>query len=287
VAGIAGLWVGAAQWWVAPEPSQGLPFVVLSQSSVALLTGLWGGPLAVAGLVAQAVTLVLAGAVLFLFQGQDEQAPWHSALPGIATAAIVGVPFLTGFAGQWVLYTGLIDAGNFLVLALAVLGQALLAGGALRLCFWPSQEALPAGPESQVVRAAYVAGLVLPLVLLLLGGLSPRALGEFLGVPGMPGLAALLSPVGILALGLILAAATGGLALWRFEPELRGRTDTLWSTLTTVTRLDWLYRAVWQVYRGVSAVLATAAEILDGGGAVLWAVLVALVIWLTYTGRVR
>jgi formate hydrogenlyase subunit 3/multisubunit Na+/H+ antiporter MnhD subunit len=287
VAGVAGLWVGASQWWVSPESAQGLPFMVVSQSSVALLTGLWGGPLAVAGLLAQGLTLVLGGTVLFLYKGQDEQAPWHAVLPGVAAAAVVGVPFLTGFTGQWILFTGLIAAGNFLVLALAVLGQALLAGGVLRLCFWPAQGSLPAGPESRVVRGAYVAGLGLPLVFLLLTGLSPQGLGDFVGVAGLPGFAELFSPAGILALGLIVAAAAGGLALWRFEVELRGRTDSVWSALSAFTRLDWLYLAVWQVYRGLSAVLRTAAEILDGGGAVLWAVLLALVVWLTYTGQVR
>ena len=287
VAGIAGLWMGASQWWVATEPWQGLPFAVVSQSSVALLTGLWGGPLAAAGLVAHGLALVLGGAVLFLYQGADERAPWHAVLPGLAGAAVVGVPFLTGFTGQWVLFTGLISAGNYLVLALTVLGQALLAAGVLRQCFWPALEALPSGPETQVARGAYVGGLALPLVFLLVAGISPHGLGEFIGVPEMPDYLQLIEPIGILALGLILVAATGGLALWRFEPELRGSTDALWSTLTAMTRMNWLYNAVWQVYRGVSAVLQTAAEILDGGGAVLWAVLLALVIWLTYTGQVR
>ncbi len=287
VAGVAGLWVGASQWWMAPDPKQGLSFFVVSQSSVALLTGLWGGPVALAGLVAQSLALVLGAAVLFLYKGQDEINPWQAALPGVAAAAVIGVPFLTGFTGQWILFTGLTAAGNYLVLVLVVGGQALLAAGLLRLCFWPAEAPLSAASDSPLVQGAYFTGLGLPLAVLLLAGLSPQGLSHFLGVEGMVGLAGLFSPVGLFALGLIVLAAVGGLGLWRFEVELRARTDPLWGVLTAATRLDWLYLAVWQVYRGVSAVLRTTAEILDGGGAVLWAVLVALVVWLTYTGRVR
>jgi formate hydrogenlyase subunit 3/multisubunit Na+/H+ antiporter MnhD subunit len=287
VAGVAGLWVGASQWWLSPDPKQGLPFFVVSQSSVALLTGLWGGPVALAGLVAQSLALVLGGAVLFLYKGQDEQSPWHAALPGVAAAAVIGVPFLTGFTGQWILFTGLTAAGNYLVLLLVVVGQALLGAGLLRMCFWPAEAPLSADSASPLMTGAYLAGLGLPLVFLLLAGLSPQGLSNFLGVEGMAGLGGLFSPVGLFALGLILLAAVGGLGVWRFETELRARTDPAWGVLTAATRLDWLYLAVWNLYRGLSAVLRTAAEILDGDGAVLWAVLIALVAWLTYTGRVR
>jgi formate hydrogenlyase subunit 3/multisubunit Na+/H+ antiporter MnhD subunit len=285
VAGVGALWVGAAQWWTSAEPRLALPFFVVSQSAVALLTGLWGGPAAMAGLFAQGLALVLGGAVLFLYKGQEEQAAWQAVLPGVAVAALVGAPFLTGFTGQWALYTGLIERGNYLVMLVTLVGQAALAGGLLRLCFARVDAPSSAGLEVPVVRGAYVAGLGLPLVFLLLAGLSPSGLADFIGVGGVPGFAGLFNLTGLLAMAIVVVIALGGFGLWRFEAELRARTDTMWAALSSATRLDWLYAAVWQVYRAASAMLAMASELFDGGGAVLWAVLIGLVVWLSFSGR--
>ncbi|MBI3762338.1 MAG: hypothetical protein HY260_10825 [Chloroflexi bacterium] len=145
VGGVAALWVGASQWWVAPDPRQGLTFFVIAQSGLALLTGLWGGSAALAGLAAQSLALVLGGAVIFLFNGHDDQSAWHTTLPGAAVAALVGVPFLTGFTGQWALYTGLLAQGNYWVLSVSAAAQIVLVAGFLRLCFWPADEPLQAG----------------------------------------------------------------------------------------------------------------------------------------------
>jgi formate hydrogenlyase subunit 3/multisubunit Na+/H+ antiporter MnhD subunit len=287
VAGVAALWVGAAQWWIAAEPRQGLPFLVVSQSGVVLLTGLWGGPAALAGLAAQGLALLLGGAVLFLYRGFEERAPWQAALPGLAAAALAGAPFLTGFTGHWALYTGLIAQGNFLVLLLALAGQALLGAGLLRLCFARAEPA--AGPEVDlpVVRAAYLAGLGLPVVFLLLAGLSPGGLAGFLGAGGVPGFAGLFDLNGLVAIALIVLAALASLALWRYEGELRARTETTWAALAAATRPDWLYLGAWQAVRAAGVVLGMASALLDGAGAVLWAVLIGLVLWVSFTGGVR
>jgi len=67
-----GLLVGALQWWDSADPRQGISFVTLAHSSLALLAALWGGAAGGAGVLAIGLALVLGGAALFLNNGFNE-----------------------------------------------------------------------------------------------------------------------------------------------------------------------------------------------------------------------
>jgi formate hydrogenlyase subunit 3/multisubunit Na+/H+ antiporter MnhD subunit len=273
VFGVGAAIVGAAQLWNASDPRQGITYVVIAQSGLALLAGLGGG---VVALAAQALALLSGGALLFLAGGHDEQRPWLTALPVLGAAALLGAPLTVGFGGM----QGLLGASGGLVLIGVVLAHSLLVAGLLRTAFWPGTplEDLPSA------QAAYLCGLALPAVLVLVAGLANAALSASLGAPGVT-LFAFSSARSLTAL-VVLAFTLGvGLALWRFEARLgiRTRSDVVGGWLLSVIRLDWLYRWVWNGFRALGSLIFTLAEVLEGEGALLWTLVAALLLWLLLT----
>jgi hypothetical protein len=56
------------------------------------------------------------------------------------------------------------------------------------------------------------------------------------------------------------------------------------ASLASLARLDWLYRLVWGVIRTVGSGIATLAAVLEGEGAILWALVAGVLIWLLAQG---
>jgi hypothetical protein len=54
------------------------------------------------------------------------------------------------------------------------------------------------------------------------------------------------------------------------------------AVLTSLFRLDWLYRLVWGAFRLLVALIHTAAEVLEGEGAMLWMLVVVVLAWLVF-----
>lgn len=280
VFGVAALLVGSAQLWSSPEPRQGLTFVVIAQSGLALLVGLWGGAQALSGVIAQTLTLLLGGALVFLANGYDELRPWASALPGLGVAVLAGIPATAGFVGLNVLYSRLLDPGHWALwpaLAGVVVAQAVLVGGLLRAVSWPGDPIEGGTPG----LAGYVTGLVLLSVFGVLPGVAVEQFGAIMGVThaGVLGLEA--APNWI-ALAVSLGAGLAGIGLWRFETLVRGRTESAAQFVTALLRLDWLYRLVWGALRVVDRLVYQLAGVLEGEGALLWALVVALAVMLLF-----
>lgn len=276
--GLAAMLVGAAQLWSAANPRQGLAYVILAQSGVALLAGLWSGPQAALALAATSIALLLSGALIFLANGHDEQRPWGSLLPVLGGTALLGLPATLGFFGVGQLYASLLAAGGWawLLLGGVVLAQALLAAALLHTVLWPGQ---PVAGDPALV-AAYWAGLSLPAGLLvataLLGGVAAAALG----IPAS-GLLGFAGPGSFVALGLVALTAAAGFALWRFQDVVRGGSNVVVAaSLASAARLDWLYRLVWSVLRGLGAAIANLGAVLEGEGAMLWALVAGVLVWL-------
>ena len=277
--GLVATLVGAAQLWNADDPKQGITYLVISQSGLALLAGLWGGRWAVAAFTAQSLALILGGALVFLSQGHVARRAWLTLLPIIGVAAIVGAPLTIGFLGMSGLYTGLLRSGFWLILVGAgvILAQVILVAGLLLVVFWPGEEE----DREPLVRAAYTSGLAFPAVFLvltgLLGGFISSALGApssgFLGFPSN-----ILS--GLLALGLVLLTLAAGVGLWRFEALAHSTADTAWIALASLARLDALYRSAWNIVHLFSRIILNLAEVLEGEGALLWTLVAVLLAWL-------
>jgi formate hydrogenlyase subunit 3/multisubunit Na+/H+ antiporter MnhD subunit len=278
VFGVAAALAGAARLWNIRDPRQGLAYLLISQSGVALLAGLWGGQQASLWVAAVVLALLLGSALIFLSNGHDEQRPVESALPLLGAAALVGAPLTVGFYGFGSLFAALLAGGPlaWLVLLGVVAAQVLLAAGLLNAVFWPGQ---PMSGEPFLV-AAYWGGLSLLAVLLLITGLFGSALAGALGVAGVGVLG--FAGFGSIAAALLVAlTAGGGFALWRYQDLVRASSaEVVSGALASLTRLDWLYRFVWTGVRGAGTAVDGLAAVLEGEGAILWTLVAGVVVWL-------
>lgn len=278
VAAVMGLLVGAAQWWDSADPRQGLSYMVLAQSSLAVLAALWGGPTAAGGVLAFGLALVLGGAAMFLHNGYNATERGWAAASVVGTLVLVGLPFTVGFVGMSILYRGLAESGSWVLLVACVIGQLLLAASYIRLAFWPG-EAI--SKEEPLMSVAYLFGLALPLVFAIIFGVAAGPVGDAVNESLPP----LLSPENIAGLGAALVAVIGGLGLWQFENVIRARANSTFTAVTSAARLDWLYIIFWDVYRFLGRSLRTVAAVIEGEGGVLWTIVAALLIWLLFRGR--
>ncbi len=275
---LAALLVGAFQLWNSADPRQGLVYLVIAESGVAVLAGLWGGAQSALALTVTTLTLIMGGALIYLSSGHDEQRPWPTALPLVGVAAIAGLPLTVGFLGVGHLYSSLIAAGGLFWVGLLVIlfAQSVLVAGLLYAVFWPgvSLEAEP------VTFAAYFGGLSLPAMLLVLTALFATlpgsiALMQDLGLLGFSGFGSVVAAL------LSIATLAAGYAIWRFDAMIRARTSGLTSlSLVKFTRLDWLYALVWNVLRSLGSLVDNVGAILEGEGAILWALVVGVLAWL-------
>jgi len=275
--GVAAVVVGAAQLWNVDDPQLGLTYVVIAQSGLALLAGLWGSVLAVQALAGQSLTLLLGCALVYLSNSHDERRLWASVFSGVGALALLGAPLTVGFLGASGLYSGLLGAGNWPVLVGVFVAQVLLAAGLLRAVFWPGQPV-----EGEPLRqAVYFGGLGLLAAVAVLAGVFTGWFNPVLGAPrlGLPGWTGRPS---LVAAVVVVITALGGVVLWRFETAVRARAEVIATALTSLFRLDWLYRLVWGVIHLAGTLILNLAAVLEGEGAVLWALVVVLLAWLLF-----
>jgi len=273
-----GLLIGAAQLWETSEPKQGISYLVLAQSSLALLAALWGGPLAGAGVLAIGLATVLGASGLFLNNGYNETDRMWSIPTFVSVFALVGGPLTVGYLGAVVMYSSFLTGGGWLLFIVAVIGQALLIAGCLRIATWPAE---PMPRSEPIAGVSYLFGLILPLLMAVLAGVA--AVGVTQAANATP--INLFAPASFSALGALVVAGLGGFALWRFEPIVRARTQSTWTAVTSVAKLDWLYLSFWETYRLLGRILRAGADIVEGEGGVLWTIVAALLVWLLFQNR--
>lgn len=269
VFGVAAMLVGAAQLWISDATRSGLTFIVVAQSGLALLVGLWGGAQAPLAVTLQGCALVLGGGLLYLSNGFDDQQPFWAILSGVGAAALLGLPLTAGQAACAALYDVWISSGDWrlwLALAGVLAAQALLAGGLWRVIFWPGDPIEGGLPG----RIGYGAGLGLLAMLALGWGLGLGGIAAWSATPAAQSWQAGATE-NLLAAALALAVAAVGFGLWRFEHVARPGTETAGAWLMALLRFDWLYRLAWGVIRVVETVAFNVAAVLEGEGALLWA----------------
>lgn len=280
--GVVAVFIGGLQLWNSDDPRQGLTYVVIAHSGLAWLTGLWSGAQALTAVTAQALTLLFGGSLIFLANGHDEQRRWLSVWPGLGAAVLAGFPLTVGFFGLNQLVTAWAASGRlglWLALGGVLTAQALLTGGLLRAVFWPGDPV----EGGQLGVGGYHAGLGLLALGALAGGVTIGGWGGLVA-PAGPARLGFTSGANGIGLALTLAAAGVGALLWRFETTLRGRFEGAANLVVTVTRLAWLYRLVWGALSLVDRLMFNIAGVLEGEGALLWALAVALVMLLLFRG---
>lgn len=235
--------------------------IALVQASIALLTAVWAGS---AGLVAETRVMVLAAGILFVtpLEPMSRANWWRAVGPGIALAALAGMPLTVGYSGRAFLYHAWIQDGRFiLIIVSATLTALLVAALVLRIIGGPRKEVNPpaaAGPSRPPAEIVYIIGSLLPAIGLFSAGrlAQPVHWGVWI---------ALLLPF------------IAGLFLIRFSRQLNEARQAAqhafslsWSLDPTAVR-RWLERA--------RVIVQEAAVILEGEGGTLW-LLVLLIIFL-------
>ncbi len=263
---------GAGQLWTIADPRLGLTYIVVAQSGLALLAGLWGGAQAVPALTACGLALVLGGGLLYLSDGPAARRPSTYVAPLLGAAAVLGLPLTVGAAGTTGLLTGLLNGQQWFVLAGVLTAELLLAAGLWRAAFWQSEP----DEVEPLASALHGAGLLLLISAIVLLGLFAGAVAVALG-SAEP--AQLLGST-LVATALTVVVTAAGFGLWRLERVVSSGAALAALPLTLLARLDWLYRLVWAGVALMGAAVRNVAEVLEGEGALLWALVAGLLVWL-------
>lgn len=249
---------GGWKWMRSTDELTGRPYWIITLASFAVAAALRGNPV---GSAAWGAALVLAGGALFLSSIQ------HSLLiPFLLTAGLWGISSLpfSPTASGW-------ESGSVLSWAawatwpLFLLAQALLAAGFLRHARRTASYP-PLDAQLAWARPIYTVGIGLPLAALILLGLF--------GWDGALVLGAL--PAGPLAAALTLSL------LW-LTPRLRWLNPVRAHWVLPQeepSRLDLIYRALWDLYRSLGRLSGAISAALEGEGGILW-VLLFLVLFLS------
>ena len=139
------------------------------------------------------------------------------------------------------------------------------------------------GPPTQapLANAGYKLGLTIPVAAGVIAGLVPDKFGALAEVADFPGWYGMMTPTGITAMGIVLLTGSIGTGLWWFRDQVRSREVSI-PRLDLISTLDlrWLHDAVWVLYCGLARAMRSAALVLEGQGGVLWALVLATIVWM-------
>ncbi len=255
---------GAIRVWLFSAPRIGLMQIVFAQACLLAITAVFGGESSGFAVLMQTFSVTLGLAILFTYQKPRHNAQIFVALAFLGTAALVGLPLTAGFVGQFAFFGGLSNAREWLLLALALLIQILLMTGYLRILFGNNPDDLP---ESNYSPGYLVILLGIPCLLVLTFGILPIALTSIGGLPIGFTFAQVATAPGLLAVGATLFSLMLGVVLWYFDSALRPLLIAIREALFT-TGGDVVSSGM---LRGTSRVSNGIGLVLEGEGAVLWA----------------
>ncbi len=259
LAGLFGLLHNVRKTWEQlPRPVMAVFYLTVAQMHLWWLTAVWGGGI---GALAMLRTYLLAGGILFLAAGRPvtRQRWWRAVAPGIALAALAGLPLTSGLAGLSALYEGVQADGRIVVLLVLVLMQIPLVAAGLRL-IWPladevGTEAAALLTPVEIVREV---GMVLPAV----------GLVSLSGVPW--------GQLSWMTWLWLLAVPVGGGLLFRFGPEFYRTVAAVRRAFTWQLPLKQT-AAFQQWLQGLGGAFQEAAAILEGDGSLLWLLILAVI----------
>jgi len=255
---LAALYAGW-MWLRASDELTGRPFWMLGMGALAIAATLRANP---TGSVAWGIALLLGGGYLFLNSARQRNLVWLSAF---ALLGLTALPYTLTAAG-WLSK----EHSSLLYWIPFLPAQALLLAGFLRHSLSVGETSL----ESQLpwVKGIYPLGLILlPLIQILLGlwgWEGARQVGIWWAAVATLGLTALLIWLAIKVLTRLTIPST----------------SSRWSN---IFRLDWLYRAIWAVYRWLGQVSNVITSTLEGDGGVLWSFVILVLVLSLLTSGIR
>jgi hypothetical protein len=253
VAAIYGSWM----WLRAPDELTARPFWLIGMGSLVVAAALRSNPI---GAAAWSCALILTGGALFLF---SEQNRWLTRALYIGAFGLSSLPFSITATG-W--NNG--GTGFWLAFPFLLLSHAMLVAGFIRHA---QRTNIRTTNEDQPVwgKNIYPIGILLLLLVIVL-----------LGVFGWPGAMQL----GNLIAALIASVLAAGL-LW-LTPRLRilNPVRAHWVRPTNASWLDWVYAALWSLYRQLGRLSNVFTNLLEGESGIMWTLLF-LVLFITVFKR--
>jgi hypothetical protein len=267
--------VGGVLAWTRRRSRELVPLVGMAAAGGILWGAALAGEQAPLVLVGGGASWTLGLSLIYLDRCLGKSYVWRigSILGGLA---LLGGPLTLSMVVSSLLVVGsLLSTTEMLVY---VVGQGLLTAALAGQLLKPVPGAGGARVLDLAVRAAGVAVLALPI---LLGGVQPSLLLRGLQVPSLVEFA-----VGRGALGwaLWLVAVGAGLALFWLERYFRQRVQPILGLIHDLVSLNWLFGLFLGGLERVSQFLRETAELMEGAGAVLWAMSVFILLLLVVVG---
>jgi hypothetical protein len=237
---------GAWMWMRSPDELTGRPFWLIGLGSLAVTAALRANPI---GATAWGCALILSGGALFLSSAQNK---WVERALFIGVWGISSLPFSL---------TATVWADNreafWFVLPLLLLAQAMLMAGFIRH-IQRSSARTNFDDQPLWAKNVYPIGIVLILLTILILG--------FFGWSGT-------LQLGNWIAGIIASLLTLGL-LW-LTPRVRilNPVRAHWVRPTNPTWLDFIYQALWNIYRQIGEASNALAKVLEGESGMMWTLL--------------
>ncbi len=268
-AALAGLY-GAAMWLTAKDEIAGRPYWMIALAGMCVGSAIRGYPLAS---LAWGTVLIFSGGVLFLYSAREK---YTFAPLGIALLGLTGLPFSPAASGWSGLIIPPINTPDFIFLV----AHILLMAGFLRHALRPS-EAI--SRVERWIQVLYPAGLYF----LALSGWLVAALGWSQFSLSRVWAASIISAVFVVLFGIWQLRFQDKISLDMYERSwvvILGKRAA--RILSSVFRLDWLYRLFSILYRSLQSLVQILTTVFEGEGGILWVfVLLALLLALVEGGQ--
>ncbi len=245
----------AVIWTFAENELQGRPYWILGLGAFALASATQGLPVASA---AWGLALLFSGAILFLFSTRHR---WLLVFPVLGAVGFSALPLTPAWEGSAFFFV--LPLGYRIVFFVAL---ALLFTGYLR------HARRTASVEADFERWMWIIYPVgLALISLTHFGLTYIKWGMgFREISFQtPGWWSGLIPLGLAAIFLVLA------------PRMQISLHPFFYQLADLINLDWIYRIMWNLYRGFGRLLYFFTQLIEGDGGILWAVLILIMLVVT------
>ena len=266
--------VGGFRWCIATNHSERLYSLLLAQSGLAILTFVWGGNWAVVGVLSHVMAIAVSAVVIYMGEGLIGSDS-NSFIKPLLTGLVFGCqPLTAGFLGIFVLYSGLMSNltwAIFVMPSMIVINGLTILGGfrLLRLSI------VDIDTQPPLVNVAKSLGLCVPLLASVAVGLAPDKFASLIGLPNLPGWSGLFTTSGLTSLGTSVISASLAIFLWYYRSKvLFVVKDLSGSSLVYVADLQWIHLTIWRIYRSLSKSIHMLADILEGQGGVLWALVI-------------
>lgn len=276
--GMLALLFGGLLAWTRSVTHEVLPWTLMASAGTLVWSILGAGEEGTWVLAGGSLAWILGATLVYLGRGLNPRARLWTIPPLMGALSLLGTPGTPGGLFTAFAAADAVRPPLYPHLLFFFIGQGLLMAGLLRRTLRPAVWGIRNAP---LRLAARMAGLLLPALILLAGGLHPPLLLGALGAPSLP---ALLARAPVTAwLAWLLAVAAGGLLLW-FERRFRERIRTTLGLLFDLFSLDWVLYLFLGGLRRATTLLREVAELVEGAGAVLWALAIFLLAILALVG---